>query len=129
MSEKKQKVLLADDEPNIRILGEKLLKEAGYDVVLAADGIEAISKAISEKPDMVITDIRMPDVDVNHLLGYLSLHFPKMPVIVATAYPEYENLVKKNGNTVKAYFQKPFDFEKLKETIRRILPNAGGMPD
>ncbi len=123
MPEKKQKILLADDEANIRLLGEKLLKEAGYDVILASDGIEAISKAISEKPDMVITDIRMPKktgFDVCKALRNDPV-LARVPILILSALGDEFNKLTGFEGGANDFLTKPFRAEELKERVSLIF--------
>ena len=123
MPEKKQKILLADDEPNIRLLGEKLLKEAGYDVVLASDGIEAISKAISEKPDLVITDIRMPQKNGFEVCKALRNDpvLAKVPIMILSALGDEFNKLTGFEGGANDFLTKPFRADELKERVALIF--------
>jgi len=120
MLQKKTIMVIEDDKDSLFMYKEDL-EEAGYRVLACESGLLAMSLLDSDSIDLIVTDIKMPDVDVTHLLGYLSLHFPKIPIILATAYPEYEYLLKKRGSTVKAFFIKPVDMEKLLESVAKLL--------
>lgn len=123
MPVKKQKILLADDEVNIRLLGEKLLKEAGYDVVLASDGIEAISKAISEKPDLVITDIRMPKKTGFEVCKALRNDpvLSKVPILILSSLGDEFNKLTGFEGGANDFLTKPFRADELKERISFIF--------
>jgi CheY-like chemotaxis protein/KaiC/GvpD/RAD55 family RecA-like ATPase len=123
MPEKKQKILLADDEINIRLLGEKLLKEAGYDVVLASDGLEAISKAISEKPDLVITDIRMPKKTGFEVCKALRSDpvLSKVPILILSSLGDEFNKLTGFEGGANDFLTKPFRADELKERISFIF--------
>jgi DNA-binding NtrC family response regulator len=116
MQDKKTLMVIEDDQETL-VMYKTVLEESGYHVLACESGVKAMSLLDNGKVSLILTDIRMPDVDMNHLLGYLNLHYPKIPVIVATAYAEYSYLLKKPGSTVKAFFLKPLDFEKLKKSI------------
>jgi CheY-like chemotaxis protein len=123
MPDKKQKILLADDEVNIRLLGEKLLKEAGYDVVLASDGLEAISKAISEKPDVVITDIRMPKKTGFEVCKALRNDpvLSRVPILILSSLGDEFNKLTGFEGGANDFLTKPFRADELKERVSLIL--------
>ncbi|HVZ16427.1 MAG TPA: response regulator [Terriglobales bacterium] len=80
MTEQKT-ILLVDDEPSIRIISSALLRRAGYETVVAADGFEALQKIREKIPDLVITDLRMPNMNGFELLAVLRSQFPHVPAI------------------------------------------------
>lgn len=117
------KILLADDEPNIRLLGEKLLREAGYDVIVAVNGQEAIDKAIAEKPDLVITDIRMPlktGFEVCKALRNDPM-LAGVPIVILSALGDEFNKLTGFEGGANDYIIKPFRAEELKERIALLL--------
>lgn len=114
-------IMVIEDDKDILLMYKDDLEDAGYRVLACESGLMAMSLLDNNPIDLIVTDIKMPDVDVTHLLGYLSLHFPKIPIIVATAYPEFDYLLKKRGSTVKAFFVKPVDMNKLLENVAKLL--------
>src|SRR5580698_4038799 len=78
------KILVADDEQNLRRVLVALLRREGHDVVQAASGLEAIDRLADV--DVVITDLRMPGADGMEVLRSASKHHPHVPVIMITAY-------------------------------------------
>lgn len=123
VDEKKQKILLADDEENIRLLGEKLLREAGYEVVLAANGAEAIEKAISEKPDLVITDIKMPQKTGFEVCKALRSDpvLSRVPILILSALGDEFNKLTGFEGGANDFITKPFRAEELKERVALLL--------
>ena len=123
MPEKKHKILLADDEENIRLLGEKLLREAGYEVVLAANGVEAIEKAISEKPDLVITDIKMPQKNGFEVCKALRSDpvLSHVPILILSALGDEFNKLTGFEGGANDFITKPFRAEELKERVSMLL--------
>ena len=123
MVDKNIKILLADDEENIRILGAKLLRDAGYEVVLAADGEEAISKAISEKPDLVITDIKMPQKTGFEVCKALRSDpvLSHVPILILSALGDEFNKLTGFEGGANDFITKPFRAEELKERISLLL--------
>lgn len=76
-----KKILLVDDEPNIRILLGSILRQVGYVVDVAEDGYSALRKAQQTLPDMIITDLRMPNMNGFELLSVIRTRFPQLPTI------------------------------------------------
>ena len=123
MADKSIKILLADDEENIRLLGAKLLRDAGYEVVLAANGEEAISKAISEKPDLVITDIKMPQKTGFEVCKALRSDpvLSRVPILILSALGDEFNKLTGFEGGANDFITKPFRAEELKERISILL--------
>jgi DNA-binding NtrC family response regulator len=124
MDPNKPTILVIEDDLSQLQLAEEILKEEGYAVLPCKSGIMAMDFLERSSVDLIVSDIRMPDIDMNHLLGYLAIHYARIPVIITTAYPEYEVLVRKSGNTVRDFFQKPLDYERLKTSIAKHLSHA-----
>ena len=118
------RILIADDEPNIRLLYKNELEADGFDVILASDGREAVAKAESERPDLVVLDIRMPGMDGVEALGRILDRDRTMPVILNSAYSAYEeNFMTWSAD---AYVVKSADVAVLKDKIREILAKRRG---
>ncbi len=119
---KKNKILICDDEPELVELVQLQLEVVGYDVVTANDGEEALQKAYSENPDLVLLDIRMPKIDgreVCHRL-HLDSRTKDIPVIFLSAKVRGEE--KKDVPREEAdYLVKPFDMKDLLLKIATIL--------
>lgn len=120
----KKKILFADDEKSIRKLLEVRLKKNNYDVVLADGGLEALEKVKSEKPDLVILDVGMPDKN-----GYLVCNEIKanpetkhIPVIIFSSWVKNKN--KDEDGVADAYIAKPLDPELLIAKIEELLKTS-----
>ena len=126
MSEDQKKILLANDEENIRLLGEKLLRESGYNVVLASNGEEAISKAIAERPDLVITDIRMPLKNGFEVCRALRSDpvLAHVPILILSAFGDEFNKLTGFEGGANDYIIKPFRAEELTQRISLLLNRA-----
>jgi len=127
----KKRILVADDEPNIRLLYQSELEAEGFEVLLAQDGKEALAMVESEKPDLVILDIRMPGIDGVEALGQIIDQNRTMPVILNSAYSAYEeNFMTWSAD---AYVVKSGDtsvlIDKVKEVLARRESDASGEPD
>ena len=113
-------ILAIEDDPEALSLYREHLEEKGYRVFPSPSGVMAMLILEKEPVDLILTDIKMPDVDVKYLLAHLNLHYPKVPILIATAYPEFADLMAKHPN-VKGFFVKPLDMERLCETIRGLI--------
>ena len=83
------KLLFAEDEESIRLLYKEEFEEQGYEVILAADGHEALAKFADHRPDLVVIDIKMPGMDGIEVLKKIRELSPHVPAILCTAYGEY----------------------------------------
>ena len=115
------KLLVVDDEPNILDLLATSLRFAGFEVVTAANGREALEKAESESPDLAVLDVMLPDMDgftVTRKLRNSGRHFP---VLFLTAKDDTEDKV--TGLTVGGddYVTKPFSLDEVVARIRAVL--------
>ena len=114
-----------DDEPDIRKVVALRLETSGYTVIAAADGQEALKKAKTEKPDLIILDLMLPKVDgylVCRLLKF-DEQYQNIPIIILSARAEKEDIAKGYECHADAYLVKPFDSKKLLEKMEELLPN------
>ena len=117
------KILLADDEPDMtRVIG-KSLEISGYEVIIANDGIECISKAQCEQPDVILLDNVMPNMDGLTALEKLrsSKRTENMPVIIVTALADEDSIARAMNGGADSYVIKPFDYEMLLARITMAL--------
>ncbi len=112
-------VLVVDDEDDLRALFSMILGGAGYRIVEAGDGPEAIKIACDDPPDMILLDIRLPSMDGWEVLAELQ-RLPataSIPVIVVSAHAQAENPERAIGAGARAYLTKPVDRKKLLEAV------------
>lgn len=115
------KILIADDEKNMRwILGKNLIEE-NFTVIEASDGEEAFNLFLDEEPDMVILDYRMPKLDGMEVLKRIKTINSKLPVIMITAHGSTDAAVEAMKLGAVDYVSKPFDIDDLKLTIFKAL--------
>src|SRR5678809_704972 len=114
------KILVADDEQNLRRVLVAMLRREGHDVVQAATGLEAIER-IGEV-DVVITDLRMPGADGMEVLRTAARTHPQVPVIMITAYGSVGQAVEAIKAGAFDYIEKPFE----QDSIRTIVDKAIG---
>lgn len=115
------KVLIADDERNMRWILEKNLKSEGFATICAEDGEEAFNKFLDEEPDMIILDYKMPKLDGMEVLKRIKKINSKLPVIMITAHGSAEAAVEAMKLGAVDYVSKPFDITELKLTIFKVL--------
>jgi two-component system response regulator HydG len=113
------RVLVVDDEASARSGLEKLLRQAGYRVNTAKDGNEALALAAEEPPEVVVTDLKMPEMDGMTLLAKLRESDRDLPVIVATAFGDVSSAVAAMRAGASDYLTKPIDFDALLMAIER----------
>ena len=116
-----KKILVVDDDFNIRYLMSKILKDRGYSVYTAEDGISALRILGSERFNVLITDLKMPNMDGIELFNRVKELYPQMHVIFLTG-SEYINLISRGlKNDTFYYFEKPVDVKRLKCTLEHLL--------
>ena len=115
-----KRVLIADDEINIRRVLEAILRRDGYEVVTAANGDEALAR-MSRDINTVITDLKMPGLDGMGLLKRLSVDFPDVPVVMITAHGSVESAVEAVKLGAFDYVEKPFDQEQIRQIVTKAL--------
>jgi CheY-like chemotaxis protein len=114
-----KKILVVDDEENIRVLFKEEFEEMGYAVTLVADGIEALKALDASRFDLVTLDMRMPDMDGIETLRKMKEKDSTLPVIICTAYEEYKHDF--GSWCSDAYVVKSADTALLRETVKKIL--------
>jgi len=113
------KLLIVDDDENICLLYEEEFTEGGYDVEIAKNGKECVEKLKSFSPDLIILDIRMPQMDGIEALGKIIAKEKNIPVILNSAYSSYKDDFRSWGSD--AYIVKSSDLTELKNKVVEIL--------
>ncbi len=126
-----KKILAVDDEPSIVRLVQVNLQRAGYEVVTAFDGKQALEKIESEKPDLVVLDVMMPYMDGFEVLQRLRKDpaTRELPVIMLTAKAQDQDVFRGWTSGVDCYLTKPFNPMELISFVKRIFsatPDDGG---
>ena len=114
-------ILLVDDEEGYRELISRVLTKAGYEVLQAADGLQALSLLEESNVDLVISDILMPNLNGYGLVARLRAKWPTMPVILTTGFLSQE-AAKSMMNGSVDFIPKPINAERLLEMIQRRTP-------
>ncbi|MCU9969073.1 response regulator transcription factor [Mobiluncus mulieris] len=115
------RLLVVDDEPNIRDLLASSLRFAGYEVFSAGDGTEALRLATTEKPDLVILDVMLPDMDGFTVTRKLRAAGIDMPILFLTAKDDMRDKVEGLQAGGDDYVTKPFGLEEVVARINAIL--------
>ncbi|WP_391208473.1 response regulator transcription factor [Psychrobacillus sp. L4] len=115
------KLLIVDDEEHIRELVKVFLQNEGLDILEAVDGVDALSKLDSEKIDMVIMDIMMPNMDGWELCREIRKFYNDLPILMLTAKGETAQKVKGFNLGTDDYLVKPFEPAELIVRVKSIL--------
>jgi DNA-binding NtrC family response regulator len=115
------RILVVEDDAAMRDLLADELREAGFEIVTAADGNEALAQLDAVDVNAVVTDLQMPGLSGDRLLDAVRAHKPQLPVVIITAYGTIDTAVR----TIKAgafhFLPKPFPMEQLVATIEEAL--------
>jgi len=117
----KVRILVVDDEPTARNGLGKLLEQEGYQVDLAGDGVEALASVAENPPALIISDLKMPNMDGMELLKQLHERGVETPTVVATAFGEVSTAVAAMRAGAEDYLTKPIDFDSLLLVVERTL--------
>lgn len=123
-----KKILVVDDESEMRVALETTLKREGYQPVSAQDGKEAWNKIENEAFDLVVSDVKMPRMNGVELLRAVKQHSPQTLVIMMTAYGDIDNAVETMKAGAFDYLLKPFSAEILISTVNRAFLKTPGSP-
>lgn len=125
MASQKKKILIVDDEAMIRRILSTRLIMVGYDVVLATDGVEALEAFKKEKPDLIVLDVMMPQLNGLEVCEELR-KFSDVPIIMLTALSDVADRIAGLQMGADDYLPKPFSPKELEERINAILRRMDG---
>jgi DNA-binding NtrC family response regulator len=117
----KQCILVVDDEENSRTGLSKILEKSGYQVLTAENGKEALEKLRTEPCHLVITDMKMPQMNGIQLLKEIKQTNPQVGVIIVTAYGEVDSYLEAMNLGAFEYLNKPIKVDELKKVISKVL--------
>ncbi len=115
------RILVADDSPVIRAAVTSLLRDAGYEVVAAEDGIEAIQQFYAHPPDLVLLDIKMPKDNGLKILQQIRTEYPGINVIIVTGYKSVETATEAVRLGASGYIVKPFKSEDILAVTKKNM--------
>jgi len=120
------KILVVDDDPEVRMATRDFLSSKGYDVSVAEGGRDALRQLDSSPADVVLLDVAMPDMDGLETLKRIVSAHPNVPVIMVTGNADIEITSKVLQLGAADYVPKPFDLDYLNQAIRiQLSPGRG----
>ena len=117
-------VWVVDDDESIRLILEESLKSDGLEVKSFARAEDIISNLENRSPDLVISDIKMPGVNGYDLLKHLQNNYEDIPVIIMTAFTDFQSAIDAYGSGAFEYLPKPFDLEEATTIVQRALDKS-----
>ena len=115
------KIWVADDDEAIRIVLEESLSSAGFLTSIFPDADSLLEQLKTDKPDLIITDVKMPGSHGYDLLKYINDNFDEIPVIIMTAFTDMQAAIDSYGGGAFEYMPKPFDLDEAIEIVNRAL--------
>jgi len=121
------KILLVDDEPEMRFITRKMLEKAGHTVVEACSGEECLARLEEELPDLILLDVMMPGDDGWEVCRKIKSQDRTrgIPVVMFTVRTEEEDMLESTSSGADAHINKPFERDELLGIISRILGDTG----
>ena len=120
------RLLVVDDEPEIRELFQNVLSTEGYEVRVAKDGFAALAQMRRALPDLIVSDLKMPNMSGFEFLSIARRRFPQIPTIAISG--EFQLAVQPLGVLADAFLAKPFKFEELLAKVAELLRDAPPRP-
>jgi len=117
----KNKILVVDDEDALRTVLSAELEGEGYQVTTAADGQEAIKVLNTSAFDLILLDIKMPNVDGFEVLKFVKDKHPKTKVVMLTGFADLKNAIESKKLGAEDFVSKPYDLVDLLTTVERVL--------
>jgi len=115
------KIWVADDDEAIRMVLEESLSSAGFLTSIFPDADSLLEQLKTDKPDLIITDVKMPGSHGYDLLKYINDNFDEIPVIIMTAFTDMQAAIDSYGGGAFEYMPKPFDLDEAIEIVNRAL--------
>lgn len=112
-------ILVVDDELLIRDLLYDFFQDQGWEISIAADGKKALEILKNKDVDLLLTDIKMPEMDGLDLTEYVRENYPELPVILMTGFPSVDSAVTALRAKVEDYIIKPFNINQLYKTVEK----------
>ncbi len=126
----KPRILLVDDEPSIVKMVGKRLEVEGFEVIVAMDGQDALAKARTENPQLIVLDLMLPKLNGYEVCTMLKqdTRYQKIPIIIFTAKTQEKDEKMALECGANAYMRKPFRAQELTEKIRSLIAGAAAQP-
>ncbi len=121
MTEERERILIVDDEESVRNVIRQIFEEAGYEVITAASGLEALEQLSRQDIGTALLDIKMPGMSGMELLGKLTADWPDICVVMVTCVADMETAIEAMKLGAYDYITKPFNLDDTVVTIRRAI--------
>jgi CheY-like chemotaxis protein len=118
-------VLVADDNDVAQRLCRRVLEKAGYTVLIAADGLQAVDVALSQRPDMILMDVAMPGIDGIEAMRRIKAEIPNQPIVIASAHSmasDRERFLVAGADDI---LSKPFRLADLVAIVAKLTAKPG----
>jgi DNA-binding NarL/FixJ family response regulator len=124
-----RRILIVDDGDSVRDIIRIFLEKEGFQICgEAADGVEAIEKAKTLRPDLIVLDLAMPGMNGVEAASVLNGAMPDVPIVVLTMYEEFLGSSLASVNGIKAVVSKTDTLHKLVDCVKRLLPQVSNSP-
>ena len=117
----KNKILLVEDESDLRIIISEVLKDEGYEVLNASNGLEGLKKVKEENPDIIVADVMMPQMDGFSMVKEIRKYNSYIPILFLTAKSSIEDIEEGFETGANDYIKKPFELRELIIRIKALL--------
>ena len=121
MDENGRRILVTDDEEMIRDLLSETFQKKGYTVQTTANGREALQRIKEDRWDLLVTDLRLPDISGMEILSRVKKKNPELGIIMITAYGSIKNAVKAMKQGAFDYITKPFNLDEMELVVKKFF--------
>jgi CheY-like chemotaxis protein len=118
-------VLVADDNDVAQRLCRRVLEKAGYTVLIAADGLQAVEVALSQRPAMILMDVAMPGIDGIEAMRRIKAEMPDQPIVIASAHSMASDRERFLAAGADDILSKPFRLADLVAIVAKLTANRG----
>jgi len=118
------KILLVDDEEEFLTSSSQALGRRGFEVDIAPNGVSALDMIDKSSYDLIVLDVKMPDIDGIEVFRQISKKLPDLPVILLTGHSSFHDAFQTSKNGIADYISKPIDMEELAKRIREAVNKA-----
>ncbi|MEB8717713.1 sporulation initiation phosphotransferase Spo0F [Bacillus cereus] len=115
------KILIVDDQYEIRVLLHEVFQKEGYQTFQAANGFQALDIVKKDNPDLVVLDMKIPGMDGIEILKHVKEIDESIKVILMTAYGELDMIQEAKDLGALMHFAKPFDIDEIRQAVRNEL--------
>ena len=121
---KKIRLLLVDDEEEFLTASSRALSNRGFDVDVAPNGVTACDKVEKNNYDVVVLDVKMPDIDGTEVFRNIHEALPKLPVVILTGHGSIEDAFQTSKDGIADYLSKPIEMDELAEKLKDLVRQA-----